>query len=76
VNTELAEDVLEVLAHGSRAYEELFRDLGLVEPLNEERENVEFPLGQLVRLPSVEAEAGRSLLTRASSSSGSNGFTT
>jgi hypothetical protein len=53
MNAELAEYVLDVLAHGSRIEDELLRYLRLVEPLDEKRENLEFPLRQLVRPPSI-----------------------
>src|SRR6266540_963277 len=52
MNLELGQDVLDVLAHGLRAYEELLRHLRLAKPLDEEGEDVEFPPRQLARLPS------------------------
>jgi hypothetical protein len=36
MNAELGQDVLDVLADGLRGYEELRRDLGLAQPLDQE----------------------------------------
>jgi hypothetical protein len=53
MNAELGQDVLDVLPHGLGAYDELFRDLGLAKPLDEERDDVELPPRQLMVRPSV-----------------------
>src|SRR4051794_6382143 len=53
MDPELREDVLDVLAHGLGAYEELLRNLGLAEPVDEERHDLDFPRRQRPRRPSV-----------------------
>src|SRR6266508_6534183 len=53
MNAQLGQDVLDVLAHRLRADEELLRDLGLVQPFDEEQEDLELPRRKVVRGTSV-----------------------